>query len=92
MSSTQDLEKFQAVHVTAARLGVPAAWLRAEIEAGRIPYLKAGRQILLHTDTVRNVLLERANAELQANAHRGPAEDSHFSNRRLGRLDKSQTI
>ncbi len=42
-------------------LGVPAKWLREEIEAGRLPGLRAGRQtILVHTPTVAALLAERA--------------------------------
>lgn len=41
-------------------LRVPAQWLRGEIEAGRIPGLKAGRVILVHVPTVAQLLAERA--------------------------------
>jgi hypothetical protein len=44
----------------ARALRVPVAWLRQESEAGRIPHLKAGRQLLFHPETVRLVLAERA--------------------------------
>ena len=44
----------------ARRLRVPAKWLQAEAEAGRIPHLKAGRAILVDPDTVEQVLLQRA--------------------------------
>jgi hypothetical protein len=47
-----------------ARLvGVPAAWLRAEADAGRIPHLKAGKVLLFDPDTVERILLERAQRE-----------------------------
>jgi hypothetical protein len=46
--------------MTARLLRVPAAWLRAEAEAGRIPHLKAGRVFLFDPETVERVLLERA--------------------------------
>jgi len=41
-------------------LRVPAQWLREEVEAGRLPGLKAGRAILLHVPTVARLLAERA--------------------------------
>jgi len=44
----------------ARRTGLPASWLRAEVEAGRIPALRAGRRILFHPDVVNEVLLQRA--------------------------------
>jgi hypothetical protein len=44
-------------------LRVPAAWLRAEAEAGRIPHLKAGKTMLFDPETVEHLLLERARRE-----------------------------
>jgi hypothetical protein len=44
-------------------LGVPAAWLRAEAEAGRVPHLKAGKALLFDSETVERLLLERARRE-----------------------------
>ena len=45
----------------AARLlRVPAKWLRAEADAGRVPHLRAGRAILIHVPTVAKLLGERA--------------------------------
>jgi excisionase family DNA binding protein len=49
--------------IVARRLRVPVGWLRAEAQAGRIPHLKAGRQILLHPEAVQKVLAERAKQE-----------------------------
>ena len=46
--------------VLARRLRVPVSWLREEAEAGRLPHLKAGRQILFDADTVIGNLRERA--------------------------------
>lgn len=45
---------------TASLLFIPAAWLRAEAEAGRIPHLKAGRVLLFDPDLVEQLLLARA--------------------------------
>ncbi|MEK6676613.1 MAG: hypothetical protein AABZ47_13295 [Planctomycetota bacterium] len=44
----------------ARRLRVPVLWLRLEVEAGRIPHLRAGRQFLFHPTTVERILTERA--------------------------------
>ena len=46
--------------MTARLLHIPAAWLRAEAEAGRIPHLKAGTALLFDADLVERLLLERA--------------------------------
>jgi excisionase family DNA binding protein len=57
---TGNSDFFQPYRLVASRLGVPAAWLRAEAEAGRLPHLRAGRQILVHPDQVEKALLDRA--------------------------------
>jgi len=44
----------------ARRLGVPAEWLRAEANAGRIPCLRAGRVLLFNVSAVEATLAERA--------------------------------
>ncbi len=41
-------------------LRVPVAWLRSEAEAGRVPHLKAGKQLLFDAETVQRILRERA--------------------------------
>jgi hypothetical protein len=46
--------------VVARRLRVPSSWLRAEAEAGRVPSLRAGNQILCDLGAVEAALLERA--------------------------------
>lgn len=51
------------LHIAARCLRVPARWLRDEIEAGRLPALRAGRAILIHVPTVSVVLAERAKTE-----------------------------
>ncbi len=43
----------------ARRLRLPAKWLRAEAEAGRIPHLRAGAVLLFDPDAVERVVLER---------------------------------
>ncbi len=51
------------IAVVARRLRVPVAWLKAEAEAGRVPHLKAGKQILVVPEIVQKVLAERAKQE-----------------------------
>jgi len=55
--------KLLPVNLAARRLRVPVKWLREEAEAGRIPHLKAGKQILVHPPSVEATLLERAKSE-----------------------------
>jgi hypothetical protein len=47
----------------ARSLGVPARWLRAEAEAGRIPGLRADTTWLFDADLVERLLLERGPTE-----------------------------
>lgn len=42
---------------------VPVSWIRTEAAAGRLPHLKAGKQLLFDLDTVRRILRERAAEE-----------------------------
>jgi hypothetical protein len=49
-----------ALTAMARRLRVPARWLRAEAEAGKIPHLKADNALLFDPELVERVLLERA--------------------------------
>ena len=44
----------------AGRLGVPAKWLREEAEAGRVPHLRAGEQLLFDPSAVERALRKRA--------------------------------
>lgn len=41
-------------------LRIPARWLRDEVDAGRLPGLKAGGTILIHVPTVARKLVQRA--------------------------------
>lgn len=66
MSNTTAKESFQPLRRAAARLGVPAAWLKAEALAGRIPYLRAGRRLLVNPEAVEQVLMQRAEQDAQA--------------------------
>ncbi len=53
-------ESFISLERAAFRLGVPAAWLRTEAEAERVPYLRAGRRLLFNCAAVERELLARA--------------------------------
>jgi hypothetical protein len=48
------------ITVAARKLRVATKWLNAEAEAGRIPCLRAGNQILCEIEAVEAALLERA--------------------------------
>lgn len=49
---------------TASRcLRIPATWLRAEVEAGRLPGLVCGRSVLVHLPTIAAILADRAKGE-----------------------------
>jgi hypothetical protein len=63
MSLIQQAPRLLPLNPTARSLRVPARWLRAEAEAGRIPHLKAGRVLLFDVDAVERVLLDRARSE-----------------------------
>jgi hypothetical protein len=52
----------------AARLRLPADWLRDEALAGRIPCLRIGRKLLFSPDAVERALAERAGREVVAMA------------------------
>ena len=60
------------INLVARQLRVPLEWLRAEAEAGRVPHLQAGRQILMDTETVERALLQRAREPVEASAGRSP--------------------
>jgi hypothetical protein len=44
----------------ARRVGVPAQWLRAEADAGRVPCLRAGRRYLFELRALTRALAKRA--------------------------------
>jgi hypothetical protein len=48
------------LRVAARWLQVPAAWLQAEAEAGRVPALLAGKIFICDFPAVEDALLERA--------------------------------
>jgi hypothetical protein len=57
---------------TARLLFVPASWLRAEADAGRVPCLRAGSAYLFDVETVERLLLDRARR-----GDRGAGEAGH---------------
>jgi len=59
-------EAFVSLKRAAAHLGVPAAWLKAEAEAQRVPCLPVGRGIRFNINAVRASLLDRAALEATA--------------------------
>jgi len=69
MSNAKVSESFLSLQRAAARLGVPAAWLRSEARAGRVPHLRVGRRMLFNPDAVQHVLLERAAQQSKAGDH-----------------------
>lgn len=56
MSITKPL----GVRATAKAVGVPATWLRAQAEAGRVPSLVIGRRRLFNVAAVRREVLRLA--------------------------------
>lgn len=73
MSETLSTATFEGVRTVAAHLGVPASWLRAEAEAGRVPCLRIGRQLRLNIAAVQHALLERSASQL-AKSESSPTE------------------
>jgi hypothetical protein len=57
-----DNKTFITLHTLSRRLGLPAAWIKAEAKAGRIPSLRAGRRLMFNPGAVESILIERAKA------------------------------
>jgi len=51
--------KLLTVHELAERTGIPAAWLRREADAGRLPCIRAGRLRVFDLEAVLKALAER---------------------------------
>lgn len=63
---------FTEVATTARQLGLPARWLKREAQAGRLPHIVAGKEILLHIPTVKAALDRRMAASIMPEvAHAG---------------------
>lgn len=59
MSNPHERPRFVSIGVLADRLGVPIAWLRAEVDSGRIPFLRAGRRRIFDAESVERTLAQR---------------------------------
>lgn len=57
-------DSYVPLEVLATELGLPHAWLKREVQRGRIPHIKAGRFIRFSIAQVRGHLRRRAEAEL----------------------------
>lgn len=57
---TDPSSELVTLRVLAKQLGLSVAWLRAEVDAGRLPHLKAGKRLLFSVDAVREHLIRRA--------------------------------
>lgn len=51
---------FISLHRLSQVTGLPAAWLKAEANADRIPCLKVGRRLLFNLAVVERALFERS--------------------------------
>lgn len=58
---------FVTVRRAAKQLGLPAAWLRRETEAGRLPSIRAGKSRLVDPEMIRAALHDRAEATTEQN-------------------------
>jgi hypothetical protein len=56
-------------------LKVPAAWLKREADAGRVPCLNADGRYLFNSDAVERVLAERAGRVSYAGDKPAPMEE-----------------
>jgi hypothetical protein len=61
-------ETFLPLRSAAVRAGVPAAWLKAEAEAGRVPVLRAGRRLFFNPALLTQALLDRSSKGEAAHA------------------------
>lgn len=55
---------FDKLHDALRRKGLPCSrrWLRAELRAGRLPHVRAGRHNLFNLTSVQRAIAERAGA------------------------------
>jgi excisionase family DNA binding protein len=56
----KDERTFIPLFRMASLAGVPETWLRAEVDAGRLPHLRTGRRILVNRDEIERALMARA--------------------------------
>jgi len=60
MKNRKNERMFVPIRTSAARIGVPLAWLKREVESGRVPAVRAGRQWLVHLEKAREVIAKQA--------------------------------
>jgi hypothetical protein len=53
--------KLLTLHELAERTGLPAAWLKREADAGRLPCIRAGRMRMFDLAAVLKALADRQN-------------------------------
>ena len=63
MDTGPTTQRYVSVPAAATRLGLPVSWLKAELEAGRLPGLQLKRRRLVNVDDLAKVLRERSRAE-----------------------------
>jgi hypothetical protein len=62
--------KLLPLNKLADSLGLPAAWLEREADAGRLPCIRAGKRRMFDPEAVLRALGERATAEAAVRAKR----------------------
>jgi len=60
MKNKKNHRMFVPIRTSAARIGVPLAWLKKEVQSGRIPAIRAGRQWLVHLERAREIIAKQA--------------------------------
>ncbi len=60
MKNKKNDRMFVPIRTSAARIGVPLAWLKKEVESRRIPAIRAGRQWLVHLERAREIIAKQA--------------------------------
>jgi hypothetical protein len=61
--------KLLTLNQLSERIGVPAAWLRRESDAGRLPCIRAGCRRMFDLATVHSALVERGRSNGKAVTH-----------------------
>lgn len=56
-------KSLSTVRQAAESCGVPIGWLKAEAEAGRVPYLRVGRSMLFNVEALASALERLAAGE-----------------------------
>lgn len=69
MRESNNLQEILSLRRMAARLGVPARWLRERAEAGDVPGLKAGNRWLFVPDLATNAVRALAGDPLAQLVH-----------------------